>query len=180
MKIRPVKLKKKNNLTKIYLSKNQGLQKSNFYTNEEIELSLKNAMKTIYSFHYSSKKIWFIGFSAANTATNSHLFLPKTVWTKGLIGNRKFVNVGAEKKKHILFGSKKPELLVIYNLDKKTLSILKEFYKLDTPIIILGSEFNTVPKFSYINFVPISDYLGNLNSFCSFLISSILKKSTIK
>lgn len=180
MKIRLVKLKKKNNLTKIYLSKNQGLQKSNFYTNEEIELSLKNAMKTIYSFHYSLKKIWFIGFSTANISTSNHLFLPKKFWTKGLIGNRKFVNVGTEKKKHILFGFKKPELLVIYNLDKKTLSILKEFYKLDTPIIILGSEFNSIPKFSYINFVPISDYLGNLNSFCSFLISSILKKSTIK
>ena len=99
MKIRLVKLKKKNNLTKIYLSKNQGLQKSNFYTNEEIELSLKNAMKTIYSFHYSLKKIWFIGFSTANISTSNHLFLPKKFWTKGLIGNRKFVNVGTEKKK---------------------------------------------------------------------------------
>jgi len=180
MKIRTVKLSKKNNLAKIYLSKNQGLQRSNFYTNEEIELSLKNAMKTIYSFHHSSKKIWFIGFSVANISTSNHLFLPKNVWVKGLIGNRKFVNVDAEKKKHISFGLKKPELLVIFNLDKKTLSILKEFYKLDTPIIILGSEFISVPKFSYINFVPICDYLGNLNFFCSFLISSILKKSTIK
>jgi len=101
MKIRTVKLSKKNNLAKIYLSKNQGLQRSNFYTNEEIELSLKNAMKTIYSFHHSSKKIWFIGFSVANISTSNHLFLPKNVWVKGLIGNRKFVNVDAEKKKHI-------------------------------------------------------------------------------
>ena len=77
----------------------------------------------------------FVGFDSFKKINldSNHVFLPICFWVKGLIGNSKFVKL---EKKNIEFS--KPDLVIIFN-DKINNDIIKEFTKLDVPIILFGS-----------------------------------------
>ena len=178
-----IKLKKKYNLIELYLLKYQSSLKYIFPSNYNVELQLKYALKIIYSFHFSRKKIWFIGFpyflapGVSSTLGNCrHFFLPKITWVRGLIGNKKFVKNDFRVKdindKSVF---KQPDLLVVFNLDLKTSETLKEFYKLDTPIIIFGINGKGLVPSKFLNFVPINTNENKIILLCSFLIHSVLK-----
>ena len=186
MKLIPVKLKKKYSLIKLYLLKYNSYVSSTNVLDTQVELYLKHSLKIIYSFHYSRKKIWFLGFpsglsesTAKITRESNHLFLPKSTWVKGLVGNKKFVNNTLTNSKFVStkFVFKQPDLLVIFNIDSKTSEILKEFRKLDIPIIVFGSPVAEWSRYNYFNFIPIKNFDGILYTFCSFLVYSLLKKS---
>lgn len=183
-----MKLKKiinKYNIIELYLLKYQSSLTSIFLKKNKLELHLKQSLKTIYRFHYAKKKIWFIGFPYfSSTAVKSlvensdHLFLSKINWVKGLIGNKRFVKNDFKKTKNTSrdYAFKHPDLLVIFNLDLKTSETLKEFYKLDTPIIIFGTKKEGFLFFNFLSYVPINVKEKKLSLLCVFLLHSILKR----
>lgn len=185
MKLITVKLKKKYSLVKLYLLKYNSYLNSVNVLDNQVELYLKHALKTIYSFHYARKKIWFLGFPSSLSAEtlrltkeSNHLFLPKSIWVKGLVGNKKFVRNAFISSKFstakVVF--KQPDLLVIFNLDLKTAEIAKEFRRLDIPVIAFGSPTNLWFRYGYFNFIPIRNTEKTLYTFCYFLVYSLLKK----
>ena len=137
-----------------------------------INNSLKHALKLIYTFNSNKKVIWFVGFDSFKKINldSNHVFLPTCFWIKGLIGNSKFV-----KFKRKILNFKKPDLVIILN-DKINNDIIKEFTKLDVPIILFGSRKLSI-KLCYTNLINVS-LEKNLKSFFFFLVYSTLKKST--
>merc|ERR1711954_623752 len=109
------------------------------------------------------------GFNRKFNFNDKHVFLPINVWSKGLIGNKKFV-------KAKFCSSKDPDLIVILNHKPVTDKIIKEFVVLNIPIIIIGFPIKLALKSCYITFASLN--LGKkIKEFSSFLLYSVLKKT---
>lgn len=131
--------------------------------------NLKQVLKIIHLFNIKDKTIWFIGFNKKFNLNDKHVFLPINFWSKGLIGNKKFV-------KTKFCNSKDPDLVVILNYKPVTEKILKEFVMLNIPIVIIGSHVKLSLKSCYITYVSLN--LGKkIKEFSSFLLYSVLKKT---
>merc|ERR1712150_149497 len=134
--------------------------------------NLKHALKIIHIFNINKKIIWFVGFDSLKsfTLSSNHVFLPVCFWVKGLIGNRKFV-----KFKTKIFNFNKPDLVIILS-NKINNEIMKEFVKLDIPIILFNYRKLSIQS-CYIKLIPVN-LEKKLKSFFFFLVYSVLKKST--
>jgi len=186
MKLSLVKSKEKYSLIRLYLLKYQSHSNRLKAKIGLVESCLKHALKIIYCFHYSRKKIWFIGLPHVTspemlriTKNSNHVFLPKSVWPKGLIGNKKFVVNSFNHSKRTGSKSifKQPDLLVVFGIDKKTSEALREFRKVDIPVVVFGSSIGPWLQFNYFSFVPIKDFENKLDTFCFLLVYSLLKKT---
>ena len=66
------------------------------YCFSDININLKHALKIIHNFNINNKMIWFVGldlFIDTNrlNLNSRNVFLPSHFWSKGLIGNKKYV-----------------------------------------------------------------------------------------
>lgn len=131
--------------------------------------NLKQVLKIIHMFNINNKTIWFIGFNKKFNLNDKHVFFPINFWSKGLIGNKKFV-------KTKFCSSKDPDLIVILNHKLVTEKIIKEFVGLNIPILIIGSYLKLSLKSCYITAVSLN--LGKkIKEFSLFLLYSVLKKT---
>ena len=135
MKIK--KFKKKKSFNKVYFLKNNLCH---------IDYKLKQVLKIISSFNCKKKKIWFLGFSSPKNYKTKHIFLSRCSYIKGLVSNEKFVKLNIDNNKsRYKINYIKPSLIVIYCLNQKSLLLLREFNKLNIPVLVIGS---TLSKFS--------------------------------
>lgn len=130
--------------------------------------NLKQVLKIIHMFNINNKTIWFIGFDKKFNLNDKHVFLPTHLWSKGIIGNKKFV-------KTKISNLKDPDLVVVLNCKLLTNTVIKEFVVSNIPIIILGSPVKLSLKSCYIKFVPLN-FEKKLKQFCLFILYSVLKK----
>jgi len=132
-------------------------------------LNLKQALRIIHMFNSNNKTIWFVGFDKKFKLNNKHVFLPIHLWSKGTIGNKKFV-------KTKISNLKDPDLVIILNCKSVTNEVIKEFVMLNVPIIMLGSVIKLSLKSCYIKFVHLN-LEKKFKQFFSFILYSVLKKT---
>jgi ribosomal protein S2 len=186
MKLKNLKIKK-HTLLKLHLLKYQAYKNnSKSFINrtvDHLELSLKQALNLIYSYHSSNKRILFIGFpyikSKLILKDSPHFFMQKKLWVNGLFGNKNANFQNSKQKNTLLNGTsfnKDPDLVVFFNASNKDTGILKELSTLGCPLISLGSQ-NSVEPVNITYNVPAFLLRKNMKQLCSFLIYSILRKS---
>ena len=174
MKTKSIKLKNFYSFSKIYFLKNKKKTTKSIGNFTQIHSKLKFVIKKIYFYNKYGKVIWFLGFSSPKNYKTRHIFLPKSVYIQGLISNNKFLNLIVSKvKKTYTLTLSKPDLLVIYGLDKNSALLVKEFNKSNIPVIVIGSTFS---RFKCSILITINLNLKELHSFFSFIIHSVLKK----
>ena len=140
---------------------------------EDILIRLKKAIKIIYRYDMSNKKILFIGSSLelvkkiSNLLKNTkHSTIPESSWTGGILLNRpkklKLTNLPVKSKKKV-------ELLVILNqIENK--NILEESYSAKIPIIYFGADLEILDKKTSIK-IPGSFKLHKKKIYESFFYS---------
>merc|ERR1712113_1060931 len=118
-----------------------------------INYKFKQVLKIISNFNYRKKKIWFLGFSSPKNYKTKHMFLSKCSYIKGLASNEKFVklNIDNNNSKYKI-NYIKPSLVVIYCLNQKSLLLLREFNRLNIPVLVIGS---TLLNFKCTFYIPI-------------------------
>ena len=108
---------------------------------------------------------------------SNHIFLPRSVWENGLLGNKEFVS---KKSRNVTYFKKlleikeNPHLIVILNGDNLD-NLVSEARKLSIPIIYFGSLTQELDGISYS--VEGNFFKKKIKNFFQFLIYSILKKS---
>lgn len=109
---------------------------------KDTEFKLKKALKIIYKYHKSNKKILFIGTPLKLNKQlkyllfkqTKHIIVPETSWVNGSINNK------TETGRALLNLKRTPELIVILN-KTSTLTVLEESYKAKIITISLGTNF---------------------------------------
>jgi len=197
MKIKRIRLKKYN-IIQLYLLKYQTYkQTQNIKINfsdltiiEQIKLYIKHAFYVIYQYHYSGKTILFVGLPNIKQKNifkilklSKHYFIPENMWINGLLSNKISIFRHLKdtfKKRDLvmnLLGIKKnPHLIVIFN-PSKDLNTIIESYKLNIPVITLGTTGISNSMVTYK--IPGTFFRNKIKIFFQFLIYSILKKSKI-
>lgn len=191
MKIKKINIKKYK-LLRLYLTKYEVYKKDFFNLSSEsldkLELSFKKVLYIIHQYHVFNKRILFIGFPYSSNKIlvttllkSNHLFIPKSVWFKGLIGNNKSISVKFKNLiyfKNYLKIKRNPHLIVVFN-ESKALDIVLEASWLNIPIIVFGDIYDQY--FSNIIYLLWGNFIKKkIQSFYQFLIYSILKKKKNK
>ena len=178
MKTKIIKFQKIYSFNRTYFFKNFKKQNRPATVYHKINTKFKTAIKNIYDYNYKNKLIWFIGIEMPVKYKTKHVFLPKSVYIKGLISNTKYISLIINKiKKTYTLNLTKPDLVVIFSLNETSILLLKELSKCNIPVIVLGSQ---VLKLKYTPFIYINQNVKKLHSFFSFIIHSILKKKNNK
>jgi len=194
MKIKKIWLKKYN-LIQLYLLKYQTYKQiQNIKTNSmnltfinQIQLYIKHAFYVIHQYHFSGKTILFIGLPNIKQKNlfkilkvSKHYFISENIWINGLLSNRTsiFSHLKSTFKKQdlvmkLLSIKKNPNLIVIFNPSKELNTIL-ESYKLNIPVITLGTDitFNSMVTYK----IPGTFLKNKIKIFFQFLIYILLKK----
>jgi len=192
MKLKKISIKKYK-LMRLYLTKYEAYIKdsSSMFVSDNVldrlEISFKKSLFLIYQYHIFGKRILFIGLPYSRDVKilkvfldSHHIFIPRSVWQQGLLGNRDSVSSTCIKKKYfqkLLDLKENPHLVVILN-ENNLYNIVPEILKLSIPIIYFGSSikgFEEIPYFIKGNFVK-----KKMKNFFQFLIYSILKQSKYK
>ena len=175
MKNKIIKLKKVYSFNKTYFFKNLETRKDPTALYHKINTKFKTVLRTIYDYSSKNKLIWFVGIEIPKKYKFKHIFLPKSIYIKGLISNKKYVSLITHKiKKTYTLNLAKPDLVLIYCLNKTSILLLKELNKCNIPVIVLDSR---GLKINHISYIRINQNLKKFNSFLSFIIHSVLKKS---
>jgi len=190
-----VKLKniriKKYKLLRFYLARYEAYKKSvssfgiSDHVLDELEVSLKKVLFIIYQYHYWNKKILFVGVPYSTNrkfvnllSESNHTFLPKSVWFKGLLGNKGFISKDFKNLLHyknFLDMDINPHLIVLFN-EENLENLVPEVSKLNIPIIYFGRTVKGVERVTY--FVEGRFFTKNMKDFYQFLIYSIVKQKT--
>lgn len=163
--------------------------KNSLFEMEEKFMQLKTVLLVIYSYHFFSKTILFVGISdkiiaVLNKLEHFHIFLPSKIWLRGIFTNknsiRKYLryqrlkkNSKTNKINKLLTIAKFPKLIVILSPSINQ-AIINEIYKLRVPVI----SFNTISieKFLYKISTKKS---SNSNAIFSSLLYSLFIKSKV-
>jgi len=169
---------------KIYKKKSEYI--TSLFEIEEKLVQFKIALSIIYSYHYSNKKILFIGIPnnlifLSKKIRHQHAFLPANVWLNGIFANksstRRYLRYQKLKKISInkfLNIIKFPKLIVLINSTTNS-EILNEIYQLRIPIITLNLTKINSDKFMY----PIStDSINDL--YFKFIFLNLLNSLFVK
>ena len=186
-------LKFQNKLIKLQLLETKAFDKKSYLKLEDIEYKLKNVSHIIYKYNISGKSILFVGIPTKIGIqiqklinNNNHIFLPTSLWVKGILSNKKLnainlsKNLLNDKSKISKLISKiktKVELVVILN-NNLSETILAESYISRKPTIFLNKPLNT-EKYKCDYIVPIDLGFKNRQSYENLLYSilvAILKK----
>nr|QDA21755.1 ribosomal protein S2 [Proschkinia sp. SZCZR1824] len=192
------KLKFQNKLVKLHLLETKAFDKKSYLKLEDVEYRLKHVCHIIHKYNMANKSVLFVGIPTKigieiqkSLNSNQHIFMPISIWIKGMLSNKKFnlLNLSKSrsrsKNKFSKLVSKiktKIELIVILS-DKSAAEILDESYASKKPIILLNKSLGIDDKrFDYL--VP-----GNLrfknkqfyeNLFYSILVSTLKKRRKTK
>lgn len=187
MKLRTVGIKKYK-LIKYYLTKYQAYKKIKIFSTykrflDQIELNFKKALFIIYNYHIWNRRILFVGLPYSKNKKflnilirSKHIFIPKSIWLNGLIGNKKSIS----KKLSLTYHLKRflnirtnPHLIVLFNCSDSD-NLVLEASKLEIPIIYFGDTSKKISEGSYL----INGYFLKkpFKNFYQFLIYTILKK----
>lgn len=113
-------------------------------------INLRNALKLIYEYNKSNKKILFVGFPELEKKKfnkllkNSHYYINHNLWINGLLSNKQII-LSNSKFKTL---KKKPDLLVIYQ-NSIELETLKEGINLNIPIVSFTNVHDNINKIPY-------------------------------
>jgi len=192
MKLKNIQIKKYK-LMRLYLAKYEVYKKDikmsivSDSILDRLEVNLKKVLFLIHQYHIFNKKILFIGLPYSNDKkivsvllASEHIFVPRSIWYSGLIGNKKSISVKSKNFsyfKKFLEISDNPSLVVLFN-EVKLDTIVPECRRLSIPIVYFGRVTKGLEGVSYVvegNFVN-----RKIKNFVQFLIYSILKKSKIK
>jgi ribosomal protein S2 len=187
MKLKSIKIKKYK-LKRLYLMKYEvykvstNLKESLDDILDRIEIGLKKVLFIIHQYHFFNKTILFVGLPESRDEkllkaflTSRHIFIPSSMWERGLLGNKSSVSKKFETSvyfRRLLSVKNNPHLIVLFN-ESKLESILSECSKLSIPIIYLGSPLSNSKGISYTiegNFKK-----KKISLFFQFLIYSIIK-----
>ena len=180
-----IKNSKKYTFIKLHLLKYQIYKQQSgflFKTNlEQLNIKIKQALKIIYLYHISNKKILFIGFPHNKKITKqlNHTFVPKNILTKRFFDTQIQQNFTIfPKKQSKNLNSKffrQIKLVVLNNVTIKDENTIKEINKQNIPLIVFGDQtFRQKPNLNYT--ISCSLLQKKIKSFCFFLIFSILRK----
>jgi len=110
MKLKKIRIKKYK-LMRMYLTKYEAYIKDNSFmfvsdnVLDRLEISFKKALFIIYQYHIYDKRILFIGLPYSRERkilrvflNSNHIFIPRSVWQQGLIGNKDSVSQISKKK----------------------------------------------------------------------------------
>jgi ribosomal protein S2 len=199
MKIKKIWLKKYN-LIQLYLLKYQTYkykQTQNIKTNfidltviDQIKLYIKHAFYVIHQYHLSRKTILFVGLPNIKQKNifkilklSKHYFIPENIWINGLLSNKisifrhlKYTFKKQDLVMNLLSIKKNPHLIVIFNPSKELNTIL-EAYKLNIPVITLGTNMISNSMVTYK--IPGIFLKNKIKIFFQFLIYTLLKKSKL-
>jgi len=192
MKLKNVQIKKYK-LMRLYLAKYEVYKKDakmSVVSDSELdrlELNFKKVLFLIHQYHIFNKKILFIGFPYSNDKkiinillASKHLFVPRSIWHSGLLGNKKSISVKSKAFsyfKKFLEVTDNPSLVVLFN-GVKLNTIVPECRRLSIPIVYFGRSTEGLEGVSY--FVEGNFVNRKIKNFLQFLIYSILKKSKTK
>lgn len=182
----------RNKLLKLQLLETKAFDKKSYLKLEDIEYKLKNVAHIIHKYNISGKSILFIGVPTKIGVqikrlinTNKHIFLPTSLWIKGILSNKKLNRVNLSKNAFTDKGKisrlisqikTKVELVVILDADVSN-NILTESYISRKPTIFLNQSLDTKNNCDYI--VPIDLEFKNKQSYKNLLYSilvAVLKK----
>jgi ribosomal protein S2 len=196
MKIKKI-IKYKNKLLKLKLIQTKIYNKKQYLNNiklEDIEYRLKKIFYIIYKYHIFNKRILFVGAPLNITSQikdTKHVLIPKSVWMRGAISNKKscFKHLSKNKK---MFSNKNSELLfqlqksmdliVIFN-ESDNKDVLNEGYKSRIPIILLNSNLDiqdNKPSYKVPGNFQFTNKKTRNNFFYSILISTLKKGNIYK
>ena len=189
MKLKNIRIKKYK-LLRLYLAKyevykiNKLVLDNYEHILDRLELSLKKVLLIIYNYHILNKKILFVGFPYSTEKKmlevllkSNHIFLPRSVWENGLLGNKDFISKKSRNStylKKFLEFKDNPQLIVIFT-EEKLSNLVSEARKLSIPIIYFGSLTQELDGISYS--VEGNFFKKKIKNFFQFLIYSILKRS---
>jgi ribosomal protein S2 len=166
---------------------------------EQSELHVKKAFKIIYEYHCNGYSILFVGLPALKDKSfntlfkhTQHSFIPSNIWINGLIANRFSIfrylelkrlnnklfnkeNLSLKNINTLLNIKTKPNLIVIFDSDIES-DMIKEFYNLDIPVILFGSNMYDDFQITYKipgNFFFVTKKVRNI---INFLLHSIIKR----
>lgn len=144
-------------------SKNKKLNFQTYVKNLIFEL--KQALKIIYLYTKTKKKILFIGFPYNKSLHNQsiHYFMSKKLLLKNTNLNK-------------IYFKKNPRLIVINNFLTSDEQILKKFEKQNIPIVIFTKNCNNIVNRKFYN-VKIFSFKPAVKKFIYFLLFSILNKN---
>ena len=184
---------KQNKILKLILIKSH-FNKKNILKKDNLK-HIKPALRIIHKCHINNKKILFVGmpFSYSYKIKNSnHMYIPESIWVKGILTNSKQVSEYLRKKKHrkiknkkiqiknskfLLNLTKKPDLIVILNKSTDT-EALNEGYLTRIPVVTLSPKSLPIKDFKSSYKIPTNLLTeSNQNIFIPFIVS-ILKKNT--
>ncbi len=190
MKVQHFKIKKYT-LLKLHLIKYQAykINLKNFNPLKiinHLELSLKQVLNLIYFYHFSDKKILFVGFPYNKKIHKlnplQHFFVQKNCWVNGLFSNKnaKIQNLLKQPSLTITtpFGKRDPDLVVLFNVSKTEQHVLHELSSIGCPLIVIGNQI-PINTSNIIYTVPGFFFKKNVKQLCFFLIQSILKLKKI-
>lgn len=178
----------KNKLINLMLVKSHYCEKNSIIQNNL--KYIKPALQIIHKCHVNNKKILFVGmpkYYSYKIKTSKHVFVPDSVWVKGILTNNKqianYFNKKSQNKKNnikklkFLFNlTQKPDLIVILNKNK-TPKMLEEGYLARIPVITLNNDILPIRDFKSSYKTP-ENILNeaNKNFFIPFIISILKKK----
>jgi len=192
MKLKKIKIKKYK-LMRMYLTKYEAYIKDSSFmfvsdnVLDRLEIGFKKALFIIYQYHIYSKRILFIGLPYSRDKkilrvflNSNHIFIPRSVWQQGLIGNKNSVSQKLKKKiyfQKFLEVKENPHLVVIFNEDNLS-NMVSEILKLSIPIVYFGNSIKGFEGISY--FIKGNFVKKKMKNFFHFLIYSILKQPRYK
>lgn len=192
MKLKKIKIKKYK-LMRMYLTKYEAYIKDSSFmfvsdtVLDRLEIGFKKALFIIYQYHIYSKRILFIGLPYSRDKkilrvflNSNHIFIPRSVWQQGLIGNKNSVLQKFKKKiyfQKFLEVKENPHLVVIFNEDNLS-NMVSEILKLSIPIVYFGNSIKGFEGISY--FIKGNFVKKKMKNFFHFLIYSILKQPRYK
>jgi len=192
MKLKKIRIKKYK-LMRMYLTKYEAYIKDSSFmfvsdnVLDRLEISFKKALFIIYQYHIYDKRILFIGLPYSRERkilrvflNSNHIFIPRSVWQQGLIGNKD--SVSQISKKNIYFQKllevkENPHLVVIFN-EANLSNMVSEILKLSIPIVYFGNSIKGFEGISY--FIKGNFVKKKMKNFFQFLIYSVLKQSKYK
>lgn len=189
MKLKNIRIKKYK-LLRLYLAKYEVYKKgqsSLLYISDKLldrlELSFKKVLFLIHQYHICNKRILFVGLPYSTNRVfvevllkSKHIFIPKSVWLKGLLGNRD--SISKESKTFLYFKNflkikNNPHLIVLFN-ELSSSNLLLESSKLNIPMVFFGDGGKGLENIPYL--IEGTFLRKKIKSFYQFLIYSILKK----
>jgi len=188
-----MKLKKFTNLSMHIQILKLSYKKNSFYSKFSLkftEVFLNKIAQIIYRFHFSNKKMVFLGFPShffQILKKTKHVVIPERIWYNNIFRDNNTLFLKIKKKKipnnmlkQILKLKKKTDLVILYNLSNNTTAI-KESYLARIPTITIYDKLNIVNhqtiSESTGNYNFVSEKIENTNFFFSF-IEAVLRKVT--